>query len=67
MTGFAKDSQENKINIIGGKVGASLKNFILKKEYLSFEQNTEYLQEDFYMDLDEDFSKQLKKRLKRVK
>ena len=65
MTGFAKDSQENKINIIGGKVGASLKNFIEKKEYLSFELNTEYLQENFYMDLDEDFSKRLKKRLKR--
>ena len=62
MTGFAKDSQENKINYIGGKIGSILRKYITKREYLSFEQNKKYLVEDFYMDLDEDFTKRLKKK-----
>jgi hypothetical protein len=63
MTGFADDFQENMINKTGGKVGAHLKKFVAKKEYLKFEMNSDYLNEDFYMDLDEDFTKRLKKAL----
>jgi hypothetical protein len=63
MTGLSNDSQENKINYIGSKIGSRLEKYISKREYLSFEQNKEYLIEDFYMDLDEDFTKRVKKSL----
>jgi hypothetical protein len=62
MTGLTNDSQENKINYVGGKIGSILGKYIAKREYLSFEQNKEYLVEDFYMDLDEEFTKRLKKK-----
>lgn len=64
MTGLSNDSQENKINYIGGKIGSRLGKYITKREYLSFEQNKEYLVEDFYMDLDEDFTKRVKRKSK---
>lgn len=63
MTGFAGDPQENVINKMGGKAGATLREFIENKEYLDFELNSDYVNEDNYMDLDEDFSKRLQKSL----
>ena len=60
MTGFVNDRQENIINKVGGKTGANLNKFIANKEYMNFEINSKYVVEEFYMDLNEDFSKRVK-------
>lgn len=65
MSRFKDERQETYINSRGGPIGARVKKFIKKKEYLNFERNEDYLNEDFYMDLDEDFSKRLEKAKKK--
>ena len=59
MGGFQDEKQENFINKRGGKVGNRLKNFIRKGEFRNFQLDSKYLQESFYLQLDEDFSKRL--------
>lgn len=61
MARFADERQETYINSRGGVVGGSLRRFMKKKEYESFEANSDYIKEEFYLDLDEDFSKRIKR------
>ena len=62
MGRFQDEKQERYINSRGGPIGSRLRPFIENKEYEKFELNKKYLEEDFYMDLNENFSKRLKKR-----
>jgi hypothetical protein len=62
MSRFKDERQESYINARGGPVGARIRRFIKKGEYENFKLNKQYLEEDFYMDLDEDFSRRLIKK-----
>ena len=66
MDKFQKDErQEDIINRKGGPIGARLRKFVKKEEYKTFESNPALIEEDCYMDLDEDFSRRLEKALKK--
>ncbi len=65
LSRFKPERQENFINKRGGRIGHRLRRFVKKEQYLSFQINSDYTQEDFYMDLDEDFGKRIKKHLKK--
>lgn len=62
MARFEDEKQESYINSRGGRVGARIHRFIKKKAYEKFELNEEYIKEEFYLNLNEDFSKRLKKK-----
>lgn len=66
LGGLQDEKQEDYINRRGGPVGGRLRKFIEKKEYEKFELNKTYLEEEFYLDLDEDFSKRLEKAQKKA-
>jgi hypothetical protein len=66
MGRFADEKQENYINSRGGPVGGRLRKFIKKNQFKTFELDKKYIEEDFYMDLDEDFTKRLKKSQKKT-
>jgi len=59
---FEDERQETYINSRGGRVGARIHRFIEKKAYEKFDLNEEYIKEEFYLNLNEDFSKRLKKK-----
>jgi hypothetical protein len=61
MSRFKDEKQETYINARGGPVGARIRRFIKKRQYETFKLDNQYLKEDFYMDLDEDFERRLKK------
>lgn len=65
MGGFQDEKQENYINSRGGRVGNRLKKFVENEEYKKFEMNSKYLEESFYLELDEDFSKRIEKAKKK--
>lgn len=65
MSKFADEKQETYINARGGPVGGKIRRFIKKNEYESFKLDKKYLEEEFYMDLDEDFTKRLEKAKKK--
>lgn len=60
MSGFEDEKQENYINNRGGRIGGKLRKFINKEEYKNFKSDKKYLEESFYLDLTEDFTKRLK-------
>ena len=62
MTGFDDERQESFINSRGGRVGARINKFVKKKAYENFELNDKYKEEEFYLNLNEDFTKRLKKK-----
>jgi hypothetical protein len=62
MSRFEDERQETYINSRGGRVGARIHRFIEKKAYEKFDLNEEYIKEEFYLNLNEDFSKRLKKK-----
>lgn len=66
MSRFQDERQENYINAKGGPIGGRLKRFIKKQKYKEFKANPDYVAEDFYMDLDEDFTKRLSKKKARI-
>jgi hypothetical protein len=59
MGRFADEKQETYINSRGGPIGGRLRKFIKKNQFKTFELDKKYIEEDFYMDLNEDFSKRL--------
>lgn len=61
MGRFADEKQETYINSRGGPVGGRLRRFIKKNQFKTFELDKKYIEEDFYMDLDEDFTERLAK------
>ena len=62
---FQDERQEDYINRRGGGIGAKLYRFIENKEFQSFAIDKKYIEEDFYMDLDEDYTKRLEKARKK--
>jgi len=60
------EKQETYINSRGGPVGGRLRRFIKKNQFETFLLDKKYLEEDFYMDLDEDFTKRLNKAKKKA-
>lgn len=66
MGRFKDEKQEDYINSRGGVVGARLRKFIKKGLYETLPLNKQELEEDFYMDLDEDFTKRLEKAQKKA-
>ncbi len=65
MSKFHNEAQENFINARGGPIGGRLRKFINQGESETFTLNKKYLEEDYYMDLDEDFTKRLEKARKK--
>lgn len=65
MSRFKDERQETYINSRGGPIGARIRRFIKKGKFESFQLDKKYLEEDFYMDLDEDFTRRLKKAQKK--
>jgi hypothetical protein len=61
MGRFADEKQEDFVNSRGGRVGGKLKDFVKKEKYLTFQEDKNYLQESFYLSLNEDFSKRIAK------
>jgi hypothetical protein len=61
MGRLTDEKQEDYINGRGGVVGGRLGKFIRSNEYETFKIDKKYLEEDFYMDLDEDFTKRIEK------
>ena len=61
MGRMADERQENYINARGGVIGGRISRYIRKKQYEDFKLDKKYIEEDFYMDLDEDFSRRLVK------
>ena len=58
---FQDERQEDYINARCGVIGARLHRFIKNKEVNTFALDKKYIEEDFYMNLDEDFTKRLEK------
>lgn len=65
MSRFETEPQENYINKRGGAIGGNLRKFMEKKAFETFEQNKEFMNEESYMNLSEDFTKRLKKEKKK--
>lgn len=65
MGRFADERQETYINSRGGRIGANLRRWLKRGGQKTFEPNKEFLQEVFYLDLDEDFTKRLEKAKKK--
>lgn len=61
MGRFLDEKQEIYINSRGGPIGGRIRKFIKKNKYKTFELNKKFIEEDFYMDLEEDFSERIKK------
>jgi hypothetical protein len=59
LSGGKDEVQEDFINSNSGKIGARIKRFVKRHGYTRFKLNSKYLDEDFYMSLDEDFSSRL--------
>ncbi|MFH1729378.1 MAG: hypothetical protein ABIA04_13295 [Pseudomonadota bacterium] len=55
---FGQDKQEEKLNRRGGIVGGKLRLYILKERYKNFQADSAYLDPAYYMNLNEDFSKE---------
>ena len=62
---FQDEKQEDYINGRGGVIGARLHRFIKNNEFQTFALDKKYIEEDFYMDLDEDFTKRIEKAQKK--
>jgi len=67
LSRFQEERQESYINNRGGAIGGGLRKFIQKKGYETLAINAAVLQEAFYMNLDEDFTKRLEKEKKKKK
>ena len=65
LSKFKDEAQENFINSRGGPVGHRVKKFITSKAYESFETDSQYLDEAFYLNLNEDFSKRIERAKRR--
>ena len=65
MGRFADERQESYINGRGGPIGGRIRRFVKKNQFENFKMDKKYLEEDFYMDLDEDFTKRLEKAKKK--
>lgn len=52
---FGDETQEDFVNKQGGSIGAKLRRAIKKEKYLKFKPNSEYLNENYYLNLNEDF------------
>lgn len=61
MGHFVDEKQETYINSRGGPIGSRIRRFIKKKKYETFKLDSKFIEEDFYMDLDEDFTERLEK------
>jgi len=61
MGRFQDEKQETYINNRGGSIGSKIRRFIKRNEFEDFKQNKRYTEEEFYMDLEEDFSKRIEK------
>lgn len=66
MGRFQDERQETFINSRGGPIGAKIRRFVKKKDYETFESDPKLLEEDSYMDLDEDFTKRIEKAQKKA-
>ncbi len=66
ILGRKDEQQEDFINRTGGRIGAALRQFVEKKGYQRFVSNPHYLNEKFYMTLDENFAKRLNKAKKKA-
>jgi hypothetical protein len=62
LSRFAPEKQEIYINRLSSVFGHDLRQFIEKEKYKNFIENPEYIKEEFYMNLDEDFAKRIKKK-----
>jgi hypothetical protein len=60
MSRFEDEKQEDFINRRGGRVGNRLRKFITNQEYKHFIPNQIYLDESFYLQLNEDFQNRIK-------
>lgn len=61
LSGFEDERQETYINARGGRIGARLRRFIVRKHYETFSGSSKDTEESSYMRLNEDFSRRLKK------
>ncbi len=66
MGRFVDEKQESYINSRGGPIGARLRRFVEKNQFKTFKLDNKNIEEDFYMDLDEDFTKRLEKEKKKA-
>jgi hypothetical protein len=66
MSRFKDEKQESYINARGGPIGARIRRFIKKGKYETFQLKKQYLKEEFYMDLDEDFTRRIKRAQKKA-
>lgn len=62
LSRFAPEKQEIYINRLSSVFGNDLRQFIKKEQFKNFTENPDYLKEEFYMNLDEDFAKRIKKK-----
>ena len=66
MGRFKDERQESFINSRGGIIGSKIRRFIKRNEFETFKLDKKLIDEEFYMDLDEDFTKRILKEKKKA-